>query len=42
MATYLQVDTDEDVASITDSAVETVSIISGVTFTGTQFSEVSY
>ena len=42
MATYLKVDKDEDAASIADSAIETVSVISGATFTGTQYSEVSY
>ena len=40
MATNLKVDKDEDSASLADSALGTASI-SGATFTGTQFSEVS-
>ena len=40
MATNQKVDKDEDTASIADSALGTASV-SGATFTGTQFSEVS-
>ena len=40
MATNQKVDKYEDAASIADSAFGTASI-SGATFTGTQFSEVS-
>ena len=40
MATNEKVEKDEDAASIADSAVGTASV-SGATFTGTQFSEVS-
>ena len=40
MATNKKVDKDKDTASIAESALGTASV-SGATFTGTQFSEVS-